>query len=257
MKVQHLYTDLARYYDFLVSRSVNTEIELQFLEKILSQNKVKSVLDVGCGSGRHSIPLAQKNYQVLGMDNSAELLELARSKAHSLNIQWIYGDAATATLPIKVDAAICMWSTINEMPIDAVAENLCKLIKPKGLLILDNSYIADHIRGKPKDTRFSIDVPEWGVVDVNIVDKVKSEQRTRSVSYKIGHNIINDDITSEVLSEDELESVMNAHGFTLSQIFYDYQSHKPESPRRFQTVFINNPLRKGHSKPDREQDHSA
>lgn len=50
------------------------------------------VLDLGCGTGRMTIPLAQHGLEITGLDPAAEMLALARAKAGDLPIEWIEAD---------------------------------------------------------------------------------------------------------------------------------------------------------------------
>ena len=50
------------------------------------------ILDLGCGTGRVTIPLAQQGYMITGLDIASEMLDLARFKAADLPIQWVEAD---------------------------------------------------------------------------------------------------------------------------------------------------------------------
>ena len=55
----------------------NTVLEVDFLLEELSLQPGDSILDVGCGTGRHSIELARRGYAVTGIDLSSEMLARA------------------------------------------------------------------------------------------------------------------------------------------------------------------------------------
>ena len=86
----------------------NTLQEVDFLVAELSLRPGDSILDVGCGTGRHSIELAKRGYAVTGLDLSAQMLEQARrgAKAAGVEVNWVHADAARFSLPDKYDAGI-------------------------------------------------------------------------------------------------------------------------------------------------------
>ena len=51
--------------------------------KTYGNRPVRNVLDLGCGTGNHALPLAQLGYEIVGVDRSKGMLESARKKAGS------------------------------------------------------------------------------------------------------------------------------------------------------------------------------
>lgn len=56
------------------------------------------VLEIACGTGRVTIPIAREGIPVTGLDIVAGMVERARSKALGLPARWLVGDARTFTL---------------------------------------------------------------------------------------------------------------------------------------------------------------
>jgi SAM-dependent methyltransferase len=88
----------------------NTAAEVDFVLEELSLRPGGSVLDVGCGIGRHSIELASRGHAVTGLDLSSEMLARAAdaAKAAGVHVDWIRSDATRFSLPGKYDGAICL-----------------------------------------------------------------------------------------------------------------------------------------------------
>ncbi|MEW6381498.1 MAG: methyltransferase domain-containing protein [bacterium] len=88
----------------------NTVQEVDFLIDVLDLSPGDSVLDVGCGTGRHSVELARRGYSVTGIDLSSGMLAQAKDKARAAGVQveWIHADAARFSLGNRFDAAICL-----------------------------------------------------------------------------------------------------------------------------------------------------
>jgi len=88
----------------------NTLQEVDFLLEELQLPPGSSILDVGCGTGRHSVELARRGYLMTGVDLSSEMLARAASAAQKagVKVEWIQSDATTFSFPPKFDAAICL-----------------------------------------------------------------------------------------------------------------------------------------------------
>lgn len=88
----------------------NTMAEVDFLLEELSLPPGSAILDVGCGTGRHSIELAKRGYAVVGLDLSAAMLgrAAAAARATGLHVKWIQADATQFSFTKPFDAAICL-----------------------------------------------------------------------------------------------------------------------------------------------------
>jgi 2-polyprenyl-3-methyl-5-hydroxy-6-metoxy-1,4-benzoquinol methylase len=75
---------------FIEERFTTAEAEVAKLAK-LTGTPFRKILDLGCGPGRHSIPLVRQGSQVTAVDRSPFLLEKARSRAEleKLAIEWV------------------------------------------------------------------------------------------------------------------------------------------------------------------------
>jgi SAM-dependent methyltransferase len=88
----------------------NTVREVDFLLEELAVQPGSSILDVGCGTGRHSIELAKRGYAVTGLDLSAEMLAQAEegARAAGVKVNWVRADAARFSFAAEFDAVICL-----------------------------------------------------------------------------------------------------------------------------------------------------
>jgi SAM-dependent methyltransferase len=84
--------------------------EVDFLWKVLTLQPGQSVLDVGCGPGRHSLELARRGIAVVGVDASEEFVALAReaAEAEGLDAHFRVSDVRELASDGEYDAAICL-----------------------------------------------------------------------------------------------------------------------------------------------------
>ena len=104
-----LFENYAQKYD-QESFTQGTIGECDFIERELNFNKSLKILDVGCGTGRHTIELSKRGYSVTGIDLSESQLTRAREKAESnnLKINFLKHDARNLPFNNDFDVAIML-----------------------------------------------------------------------------------------------------------------------------------------------------
>jgi len=65
----------------------------EFFLALLKGLDVKMVADLGCGTGRWTMHLAQKGYEITAIDPNSEAIEVARAKDDASHVTWIIGDS--------------------------------------------------------------------------------------------------------------------------------------------------------------------
>ena len=83
---EELFTNYANTYD-KEPFTEGTIQEVDFIEEEIEHNKSISILDIGCGTGRHAIELAIRGYKVTGIDLSKSQLQRAREKAVQAGVE--------------------------------------------------------------------------------------------------------------------------------------------------------------------------
>lgn len=96
--------------------TAKTSSEADFICKYL---KGKTVLDMGCGHGRHSLELASRGYEVTGIDYVKEHIDDARHKAVEQkieNVSFLRDDLRHTRLGSKYENIICLYDVIGSFP---------------------------------------------------------------------------------------------------------------------------------------------
>jgi ubiquinone/menaquinone biosynthesis C-methylase UbiE len=88
----------------------NTLAEADFIIGELNLPEGSRILDMGCGTGRHSVELAHRGYRMTGVDISSGMLSQAEKAAGeaSVIVEWIKSDATKFKSDKLFDAAICL-----------------------------------------------------------------------------------------------------------------------------------------------------
>jgi len=137
-----------KYYDIIYSDK-DYEKECDFLEKIFqkySKRKPKTILDVGCGTGGHSIILAKRGYRVTGIDPSEVMINLAEEKAskNNVDIDFHIMDVRNFQLNQQFDCCVGMFAVIDYLTsnhhLQKAIVNVRKHLEQDGLFIFDFWY---------------------------------------------------------------------------------------------------------------------
>jgi SAM-dependent methyltransferase len=102
-----------------------------------------SVLDLACGTGSMSLQLALRGYRVVGVDSSLKMLQVARRKlkSHGLLAEFLYGDMRDFTLGEPVDAAVCVFDSLNYLlepgDVQKAFRQVEKALRPGGMFVFD------------------------------------------------------------------------------------------------------------------------
>lgn len=83
---EQLFENYAKRYD-KESFTQGTIGEVDFIEQEINFDKSKTILDIGCGTGRHAIELAKRGYSVTGVDLSDAQLNRAKQKASEAGVK--------------------------------------------------------------------------------------------------------------------------------------------------------------------------
>jgi SAM-dependent methyltransferase len=108
-----------------------------------------SVLDLCCGSGHVTKELAARGYVVTGVDNSAELIALARRELPGIDFE--VQDATNLTLKRTFRAVLCTFDSLNHIltleNLRHAFEGVQRILEPGGLFVFDmnleEAYLAD------------------------------------------------------------------------------------------------------------------
>lgn len=153
------YADFAAVYDLLTENVPYDEIADYYEKIIRGITDGARVLDMGCGTGNLTIRLAQRGFDMIGLDGSAEMLSFAAEKMPEA--EWICQNMSKADIGEEVDAVISTLDSINhlESPAEIKACFKCaaNCLKTGGAFVFDVNTLYKH-REILADNTFVYDV---------------------------------------------------------------------------------------------------
>ncbi|MBF8280383.1 MAG: Methyltransferase type 11 [Candidatus Magasanikbacteria bacterium] len=201
----------ANYYDlFYGQKDYTGEVAtLEILLKRFVEGSVHSILSIGCGTLGHELLLAKHGYKIFGIDQSTEMIAMAKEKisaGNATNIQVEVADMRSFNVPGtdalgtgRFDAAIAMFNIIgycakNE---DLVATLRCvrAALRPGGIFVFDCWFAPAIFKDPPTDR-----VVEFQDGQRQIVRRAKTVQLVNddlleiefTVAIKEGEKVISD-----------------------------------------------------------------
>jgi 2-polyprenyl-3-methyl-5-hydroxy-6-metoxy-1,4-benzoquinol methylase len=144
-KIKQWYESLFENYADKYDKEVfvqGTLGECDFIEQEIAHGKSLKIIDIGCGTGRHSIELSKRGYKITGIDLSESQLKRAKEKAGKLNLKIDFQKQDARNIPFvrEFDLAIMLCEgsfplmETDEMNFE-ILKNATKALKDKGKFI--------------------------------------------------------------------------------------------------------------------------
>ncbi len=150
-----VFNEYARYYDLLY-RDKDYSGEADYIQRLIRSYHAETatVLNLGCGSGRHDLYLADKGYAITGVDLSEEMLAIARNSTTGNNSpDYLHGDVRSVRLDKSFDAVISLFHVISYQQtnedLKAAFITACCHLKPGGVFIFDCWYGPAVLTNRP------------------------------------------------------------------------------------------------------------
>jgi len=110
------YIHFAEVYDQVMA-DVPYRRWLDYIQSVWSAHGFRpgAVLDLACGTGNMTLELALRGYEVIGVDSSSTMLEVAQRKFRSQGLlgEFFLGDMRDFSIPRQVDAVVSVFDSMN------------------------------------------------------------------------------------------------------------------------------------------------
>ena len=234
MKYNYKVGDLI--YDANIYDGMNTSLaDLHFYKRWMPENKNARILELCCGTGRLTLPIAKDGYHISGVDFSSSMLEQAKLKAakEGLEVEFIESDIRTLDLPEKYDLIFIPFNSIHHLYKNDDLFKAFKVVKDHlkagGLFLLDcfNPNIQLIVEGEKEQKAIADYTTEDGR-EVLIKQTMRYENETQ-INRIEWHYYINGEFNSiqnldmRLFYPQELDSYLKWSGFKIMHKFGSFE----------------------------------
>jgi SAM-dependent methyltransferase len=241
---------IAQYYDLLYG---HVEEDIPMWLDLAEETKANPILEVGCGTGRLLLPLAQAGYTLTGLDLSPQALSAAQAKLEvaglTSQVALVKADMRTFDLPAK-NFGLAFIPLNTFMHCHIISDQLATLqaihrhLRPEGQLVIDlfhpdpgllaeadgrlyfEDEIVDELTGHTVQWywRHEIDLEQQLRHLVYLLDEIDEAGLVRRVRIPFSLRFV---------YRYEMELLLRLAGFTLETVYGDYDfapftSHSPK-----------------------------
>lgn len=222
-----VFNEYARYYDLLY-RDKDYRGEADYVHRLIQQHRpgAKTILNLGCGSGRHDRSLAERGYKIVGIDISEEMLTAARKAANNgESPEYLLGDIRSFRSEQRFDAVIALFHVMSYQSTNedllAAFKTAHVHLKQDGLFLFDCWYGPGVLTDRPvvrvksledkslKITRIANPVmnASSNLVDVNYQIFIENRESKHIAEIRETHRM-------RYLFEPEVRELLAQAGFT-------------------------------------------
>lgn len=238
------YLDFAYYYDKL-TYDVEYKKIAEFIKRIFdkyAKNDVSLVCDLACGTGSICNLLSDFGYDMIGIDFSPNMLDVAAEKKGERNILYLNQDISNFELYGTVDAFLCLLDSVNHLNNEKDFDRLFCLannyLNPEGLFVFDvnsphkfKNILADNV--------FTYDSDDIYYVWENELDE-KNGICTFYLTFFVNENGLYrrfDEVhTERIYTDEKIRKTAEKSGFEVVGMFggnYDFAVPEKDSGRIF------------------------
>lgn len=153
------------YYDRLNAGKKNYADEINRIINLYQNScnqKMSRVLEIGSGTGNHTIELARYFSKICAVDIDPEMIEIAKPKSEAISADIEFYHDVHHVPYLDFPLCVMMWHVLNYFPTITMMENIFKIVRAKlskdGLYVFDAWNGVAVLRDLPRTTKNKIEV---------------------------------------------------------------------------------------------------
>lgn len=244
-----VFEDYSAYYDLLYSDK-DYASEAEYIHRLIQSASpgAKTILNLGCGTGKHDALLAKMGYEICGVDLSETMIAIALQKNADSPIVFHVGDVRTFRTTQHFDVVISLFHVLsyqvqNEDLLQTF-ETAALHLKPGGTFIFDCWHGPGVITDKPVKRKKVISNEQLSIIRHATPDLYPQENRV-DVNYSIDVSDLQNGNSSQIqechrmryLFQPEVELFADIEGFELVESF-EWMKNTPPSFESWNAVYV-------------------
>lgn len=261
MSSRRYYANRAYYLDLFAQRQRRdpaTARELDFLEHAFrthAQRRIRRVLDVACGGGRHVVGLARRGYECVGQDFTRERVEMAKARADRARVlvRFDRADATRLRYVSEFDAVLALnilFLLPDDDDVQRCLRQIHRALRPGGLIVCNTEnpfqtgkgWLSTLIRrGHRTETSRVPGVRITNVQRVRDFDPVHGVdwiEEKSVIEAPDGRHVFHDRERFRLFTYWDLARYLHAARFGEIHCFPDWRRKPPKKPQAEELVFV-------------------
>ena len=236
--MEYRNAQIAEIYDLANPWSEDLDFYLS-----LAEARPCNILDLGCGTGTLCVAFAQRGHRVTGVDPAAAMLAVARSKAHTEQIEWVESSAQTYRSQRRFDLIVMTGHAFQILLSDADAlaalETMRNHLKPDGRVAFETRNPrhgwAEEWAARPPLQRTLRDQQFTERLEITSQEGEFVSFRT---FYHFPHQTLTTSSTLRFPSREHVESLTACSGLVVSQVFGDWDAGPFDAASSREIIFM-------------------
>lgn len=239
----------AAVWDAIYGEPEFVAAQIAFLETVLAET-AEPWLDIGCGTGRHLLPLRAAGHVAVGLDLSGAMLAVGRARLAEAGQTpaLVWGDIVAAPFAAAFGAVVCLDSLLplltDDADLTAALAAMRRLLRPGGLLVVEIYDFPGTLGEEPPlwpyTSRFSA---AWGRVFVRemhgydratglwrMTQKLTVQRGAAREQFAVEHLL-------RIRSADAYAAALEVAGFTILQLLPCYPN-APDHADEQRMIFV-------------------